>query len=110
MAETLSKRLRDYCNIIDQLGHPPLASLLAEAAMELEALRKRCEAVEADAERLDWLAYHSASIRFDHITGEAYLLGAYHMRNAVVDDRKRFPRFREAIDQAIAAAQEPSHG
>lgn len=89
MAETLSKRLRDYCNIIDQLGHPPLASLLDQAATELEALRKRCEAVEARVA----MAMHVLDKIDAGLGGET-------------DD------VRDALDPdgAIAAAQEPSHG
>lgn len=80
-------------------------------ATDYEALRKRCEAVEADAARLDWL--------------DANCFTAYRDRDpidglsehcVVVDESKRPRRgnvadgIRDAIDQAIAAAQEPSHG
>ena len=56
-----------------------------------------------DTARLDWIAHHSVSIRQD-FREEWFLLGAYHMKNPVVDDRKRFGSAREAIDAAMLAA------
>lgn len=70
-----------------------------QAATELEALRKRCEAVEADAARLDWLEEKCVKVADYYGTGSQLYFGTYASAP-----------LRGAIDQAIAAAQEPSHG
>ena len=61
------------------------------------------EGMVLDAERLDWLAHHSVSIRQDY-RDEWFLVGAYYMKNPIVNDHKRFGSAREAIDAAMLAA------
>lgn len=83
----------------------PMRALLGQAATELEALRKRCEAVEADAERYRYL-------RQNHVS-EYESETPYDMSSPSLD--LDFSAEGHDLDAAIdrvrgAAAQEPSHG
>lgn len=79
------------------------SDLLAYAQAALTAITAPQAPAVDDTKRLDWLAHHGVSIRQDPDTSQWFLVGAYHMGNPAVDDRKRAETARAAIDAALTA-------